>query len=246
MTFIQATTRQLRSQWQPDAGETRAQLRTRVLVADHDPVWRQLLHDVLNGNSQLDVVAEVDSHRPLVDWPLRRVDVAVIGSSHGDLMIGAIRHLAARRIPVILLCLDWSRRSLDAAMSAGAAGCLVKEPDLSGVAGSVQAVAGRNRVLSTALLNFYVNPAAVDRRSQDAVQKLTAREREVLCLLGEGLTTAETAELCGVSSATVKSHVSHALAKLDARNRLEAVLMVRDALGAPAPATYWTPDAAAS
>ncbi|HEY0700885.1 MAG TPA: response regulator transcription factor, partial [Micromonospora sp.] len=153
--------------------------------------------------------------------------------------------LTAWRIRVVLLCLEWSRRSLDAAVSAGAAGCLMKEADLSGVAGSVQAVVGRNRVLSTALLDFYVNPVAVDRRSQNAVQKLTAREREVLRRLGEGLTTAETAELCGVSSATVKSHVSHALAKIGARNRLEAVLMVRDVLGAPAPATYEVPEAAA-
>lgn len=245
MTVVQDATRQFRSRSRSDGGEARTRTRTRVLVADHDPLWRHLLHDVLNGDSQLDVVAEVDSRRPLADWPLRRVDVAVLGASHGEPMVGAIRQLTARRIRVVLLCLDWSRRSLDAVVSAGAAGCLVKETDLSGVAGSVQAVAGRNRVFSTALLSFYVDPAGVNRRSQDAVRKLTAREREVLCRLGEGLTTAEAAELCGVSSATVKSHVSHALAKLGARNRLEAVLMVRDALGAPAPAAYWATDAAA-
>ncbi|MFI1195247.1 LuxR C-terminal-related transcriptional regulator [Micromonospora sp. NPDC020750] len=244
MTVIQGSTHQFRPRSTSDGGETRPHLRTRVLVADHDPLWRQLLHDVLNGNNQLDVVAEVDSRRPLADWPLQRVDVAVLGSSHGEPMVGAIRQLTARRIRVVLLCLDWSRRSLDAAVSAGAAGCLVKEADLGGVAGSVQAVTGRNRVLSPALLNLYVNPAATDRRSQDAVQKLTAREREVLCRLGEGLTTAETAELCGVSMATVKSHVSHALAKLGARNRLEAVLMVRDVLGAPA--TYGAQEAVTS
>ncbi|MBO4207832.1 helix-turn-helix transcriptional regulator [Micromonospora echinofusca] len=245
MTTVSGTTHRPRSAWQLDGGRSRVPSRIRVLVADHDPVWRRLLHDVLTGNSQLDVVAGVDSHRPLADWPLHRVDVAVLGASHGELMTGAVRQLTARRIRVVLLCLDWSRRSLDAAMAAGAAGCLVKEPDLSGVAGSVQAVAGSNRVLSTALLNFYVNPAAVDRRTQDAVRRLTTREREVLRLLGEGRTTAEAAELCGVSSATVKSHVSHALAKLDARNRLEAVLMVRDVLGSPA-AAYGVPDAAAS
>ncbi|SCL25771.1 RNA polymerase sigma factor, sigma-70 family [Micromonospora pallida] len=243
--MVRGAAHQFRSRSTPDGGASRAQPRTRVLVADHDPLWRHLLHDVLSGDGQLDVVAEVDSRRPLADWPLQRVDVAVLGASHGDQLVGAVRQLTAWRIRVVLLCLEWSRRSLDAAVLAGAAGCLVKEVDLSGVAASVQAVTGRTRVLSTALLNLYVNPAAADRRFQDAVQKLTAREREVLRRLGEGLTTAEAAERCGVSSATVKSHVSHALAKLGARNRLEAVLMVRDVLGTPAPATYELPDAVA-
>jgi DNA-binding NarL/FixJ family response regulator len=56
---------------------------------------------------------------------------------------------------------------------------------------------------------------------------LTEREYEVLNLLAEGMSTAEAATELRVSPATVKSHVSHALPKLGARNRVEAVLMIK-------------------
>jgi DNA-binding CsgD family transcriptional regulator len=58
---------------------------------------------------------------------------------------------------------------------------------------------------------------------------LTDREHEVLSLLADGMSTVEAARSLGVSPATIKSHVSHALPKLGARNRLEAVLLIRNA-----------------
>ncbi|WP_267244239.1 LuxR C-terminal-related transcriptional regulator [Streptomyces sp. PR69] len=59
------------------------------------------------------------------------------------------------------------------------------------------------------------------------LESLTQREREVLDLLADGLSTAEVARALTLSPATVKSHVSHALTKLDTRNRVEAVLLVQ-------------------
>lgn len=211
----------------------RGRPRIRTFVADHDPISRRVIHSVLGRSEQLEMVACVDSHDPLAEWPLRHVDVAVLGLTPSDFQIGTVRELVSRLIRVLLIGVDWTRRGLDEAVVAGATGCLVKDTDLTGIVGAVHAVACGNMVLSPELLGLHIarpRPGAVDRReSREAVLRLSDREREVLILLGEGMSTAEAANLCGVSNATIKSHVSHALTKLGARNRLEAVLMVNDA-----------------
>lgn len=199
----------------------------RTLLADHDPISRQFVEGVLRAGRGLSVVEPVDSHRAVTDWPLRRADVVVLGLSHGDFLLGVVRDLAERRVPVLVLGMDWTRRGLDNALVAGASGCLVKNTELDGVVSAVHAVAAGNRVLSPELLDLYVPRPEASPRGE-VVLKLSDREREVLTLLGQGMSTAEAAKLCGVSNATIKSHVSHALTKLGARNRLEAVLMIRD------------------
>jgi two-component system, NarL family, nitrate/nitrite response regulator NarL len=211
--------------------DERAQARIRTLVADHDPISRRVVEGVLRSCDELEVTA-VDSHRPLLEWPLRRLDVVVLGLASGESPTGTVRELSARELRVLLVGIDWTRRGLDDAAAAGAVGFLVKDPELTGIVGGVQAVAAGNVVLSPELLELYV-PRSADgsarhQRAAEAVHRLSDREREVLTLLGEGLSTAEAARVCGVSSTTIKSHVSHALTKLGARNRLEAVLMVKD------------------
>jgi DNA-binding NarL/FixJ family response regulator len=209
----------------------------RVVVADHDPISRHVVTETLGRTDGIDVVACVDSHRPLADWPPRLAGVAVLSLCPGDSPVDPVRVLAARSLRVLLIGVAWTRAGLDGALAAGATGCLVKTAELTGLAGAVHAVAGGNRVLSPELLDLYVTrpaPAGTRRRCRlDAVRTLTEREREVVTLLAEGLSTAEVARFCRVSRATVKSHVSHALGKLGARNRLEAVLMVQAALTAP-------------
>lgn len=219
--------------WEVFGDTTRIDPTIRTLIAEHDPISRHVLDRGLDSSGSIEIAGSVDSHRPLPDWPLRQIDVAVVGLSSEDPLVETIRHLSAKRIGVVLIGVDWTRRGVDVAVAAGAAGCLVKNTDLSGVIGAVHAVASGNRVLSPELLSFYIARSAADPRrhaTRDAVDRLTDRERQVLALLGDGMSTMEVARKCGVSSVTIKSHVSHALAKLGARNRLEAVLMVKDAL----------------
>lgn len=229
-----ATVGQESTEWELVVTGRPGRPRIHTLVADHDPISRRVINGVLDSSDQIDVVACVDSHDPLPQWPLRQVDVAVLGLTPGDFLVDVVRELASRLIRVVLIGVDWSRCGLDEAVAAGATGCLVKDPELRGMVGSVCAVAGGNVVLSPQLLELYLprlSPgAARQRESLEAVLRLSERERQVLTMLGEGMSTAETAKRCGVSTATIKSHVSHALIKLGARNRLEAVLMVRGAL----------------
>lgn len=202
--------------------------RVRTLLADEDPISRDVVQVALRSDDQLHLVAGIDSRRPLSEWPLNQVEVVVLGLSHGDVLLSTLRDLAARGIKSVVVGLDWNRRVLDNVLAAGASGCLVKDARLDGVVSGVRAVAAGNRVLSPRLLEIYAPRHARDGGADDlVVARLTLREREILNLLGEGLSTSEVAAACGVSGATIKSHVSHALTKLRARSRLEAVLMLK-------------------
>ncbi len=216
---------------------TRDEPGIRTVVAEHDPVSRRVLCAVLSRSERLDVVAALDSHTPVGEWPLSRVQVVVVDLTALGLRADPVPALIAQGIRVLLIGVDWSRATVEAAISAGVTGCLVKDPDLTGIVGGVHAVAGGNMVLSPELLAMHLPwPRAAGPGGRDGgnwysvLRRLSDREREVLALLGEGMSTAEAAKRCGVSAATIKSHVSHALAKLGARNRLEAVLMVKDAV----------------
>lgn len=207
----------------------------RTVVAEHDPVSRRVLCAVLSRSERLEVVAALDSHSPVGDWPLSRVQVVVVDLTALGLRANPVPALIAQGIRVLLIGVDWSRATVETAISAGVTGCLVKDPDLTGIVGGVHAVAGGNMVLSPELLAMHIpHPRPAGARDggkwYSVLRRLSDREREVLALLGEGMSTAEAAKRCGVSAATIKSHVSHALAKLGARNRLEAVLMVKDAV----------------
>ncbi|MDQ0794206.1 response regulator transcription factor [Streptomyces sp. B1I3] len=210
--------------------------RVRVLVADHDPISRHVLTSVLHRSPHLEVVGSVNEQQPLHQWPLERIDVVVLVSVPRENVTQLVRQLESRKVRVLLVGTTWSKRRLDAAFAAGATGCLVKNIQVAGLSAAIRAVASGHTVLSPELRVLYaqrmpVSSSAHTAGSEQLLHTLTSREREVLKSLAEGMSTAETAAQLHVSPATVKSHVSHALTKLGARNRLEAVLLFQRSYG---------------
>lgn len=214
-----------------------AEPEVRVLLADPDPISRHVLGSALREAGRFPVAC-VDSRHPLREWPLAGMNVAVLVVGPQEDPAATVRELTARKLRVLLLGVGWTRERLSAALAAGAAGCLVKDTRVEGLAPAAQAVASGHMVLSPALLCLYAGPAAgaadgerrppsPDQYVERLLGSLTGRESEVLSLLAGGMSTAEAAARLQVSPATIKSHVSHALTKLRARNRLEAVLMMR-------------------
>jgi DNA-binding NarL/FixJ family response regulator len=121
------------------------------------------------------------------------------------------------------------------ALRAGASGFLLKDTPPEGLLTAIEVVAGGEALLAPTATRRLIQAFA--RQSQPPAQAasdtaarsrletlLTARELQVLTLIGAGLTNTEIAERLTVSPGTVKTHVSHLLAKLDARDRVQLVI----------------------
>lgn len=209
----------------------------KVLLLDQDPISRHVLGSGLRKTGRFKVSMFVEGYQNVPRAITGQVDVAVVTVGPRDDFQRVTRELSARDIRVLLVGIGWSRPRLDGAFIAGAAGCVVKDTDIGGLTAAVRAVASGYTVLSPQLHGLYApsqqqavgasghgGPAA--QSPSQLLRTLTGRERTVLSLLAEGLSTVEVAARLNVTPATVKSHVSHCLTKLGARNRLEVVLMM--------------------
>lgn len=211
-----------------------------VLLADADPVSRHVLAGALDGADRIRVLGTADSGRPLHRWPLDGVDVVVLADAFRPRPASLVPGLVHKGVRVLLLDTRWTARTVGDALAAGCAGVLVKDPAIGRLASAVRAAAAGYVVVSPELMGLYPPPGRAattaparprgDRSVGLRLRSLTEREREVLTVLAEGLSTREAARQLKVTPATVKSHVSHALTKLSVRNRLEAVLLMRQAL----------------
>jgi DNA-binding NarL/FixJ family response regulator len=145
--------------------------------------------------------------------------------------IEGLRRIVAAGLPcrvVVLTTFDLDQHVYDA-LRAGASGFLLKDASAEQLVGAVERAAAGEVPMAP-----QVTARLVDRfleREPDAgtpppgVAALSPREREVLSLVAQGLTNPEIAERLVVSLATVKTHVRSILAKLDARDRVQAVLL---------------------
>lgn len=216
-----------------------------VLLADNDPISRHVLKRALSV-PRVRMAATVHDDGPVEHWPLHGVDTVVLASDVAEQQLRLIHRLAARRIRVLVVAVGWTREKLNAALAAGAAGCLVKDAHGSGLASAVLSLAAGHLVLSPELWRLHGPPTIPLRAGHTALAEsgsggrrsierlvltLTKREREVLTLISGGLSTKEVADSMKVSPATIKSHVSHIITKFGVRNRVEAILLVRDATG---------------
>jgi DNA-binding NarL/FixJ family response regulator len=121
------------------------------------------------------------------------------------------------------------------ALRAGAAGFLLKDTPPADIVRAIERVAQGEPMLSPAIISRLItqvtdNPA-VERRARAAalLAELTEREHEVAVAVAEGKSNAEIGEALHLSTASVKAVVSRVLAKLDATNRVQVALVVRDA-----------------
>ncbi|OKH74826.1 LuxR family transcriptional regulator, partial [Mycobacterium sp. SWH-M3] len=113
------------------------------------------------------------------------------------------------------------------AVRAGASGFLVKHTEPTELVRAVRVVAAGDALLSPSVTRRLVAEFAAHAKTPaaPALPDLTAREREVLVLVAEGLTNAEIGERLFMSPATARTHVSRILTKLDARDRTQLVVL---------------------
>jgi len=126
-------------------------------------------------------------------------------------------------------------------LRAGASGFLVKDMALDDILAAIRVVAAGDGLIAPSVTRRLINthftagrPAAAATRQE--ISGITNREREVLALIGSGLSNAEIAEQLYISVATAKTYVTRLLAKLDARDRVHLVIIAYQAgIVTPAP-----------
>ncbi|KJY42929.1 LuxR family transcriptional regulator [Streptomyces sp. NRRL B-1568] len=211
----------------------------RVIVADDEPLIRAGIRMILTSAEDIEVVAEAANGREAVELARRhRADVALL-----DIQMPVMDGLAAlaelgRTAPgvrALILTTFGERDNVLRALRQGGAGFLLKDSAPAELIGAVRAAAAGDAYLSPAATRHVVDslaagpPAARGEEARQRVAALSEREREVLALLGEGLSNADAGRRIHMSEATVKTYVSRILAKLGCENRVQAALLARDA-----------------
>jgi DNA-binding NarL/FixJ family response regulator len=205
----------------------------RVVVADDQALVRAGFRAILETAGGIEVVAEAATGEEAVMQARRhRPDVVLldIQMPRLDGLDAARRILATSPAPrVIMLTTFDLDEYLYEAMRAGASGFLVKDTPRDQLIAAVRTVVAGDALLSSSvsrrLIERFLVAGPVDPSPVDAVAgSLSPREADVWRAMARGLSNAEIAGELFVSESTVKTHVARVLAKLGARDRLQAVI----------------------
>ncbi|GIF72153.1 response regulator [Asanoa siamensis] len=207
----------------------------RVLLADDQPLVRAGLRVLIADHPDLEVVGEASTGVEAVHLT-REVgpDVVVM-----DIRMPVMDGIAATRMiveggsaaRVVMLTTFDDDDNVYGALRAGASGFLVKDMALEDILGAVRVVAAGDGLIAPSvtrrlIAEFAGRPtAAAPAARPGALAGITEREREVLTLVGQGLSNTEIAARLVISVATAKTHVARLFTKLDARDRVHLVIM---------------------
>ncbi|MER5960835.1 response regulator transcription factor [Streptomyces sp. NPDC002057] len=211
----------------------------RVVVADDEPLIRAGIRMILISDPEIEVVAEAANGREAVEAARAHAADVVLLDIQMPVLDGlsALPELrrAAPAARVIVLTTFGERENVLRTLEHGGAGFLLKDTAPAELIRAVRAAAAGDAYLSPAATRHVVERLATGReaaRAEEArgrVAGLSEKERDVLALLGEGLSNADAGKRLHMSEATVKTYVSRILAKLDCENRVQAALLARDA-----------------
>jgi DNA-binding NarL/FixJ family response regulator len=205
----------------------------RVLVADDQTLVRDGFRMILDEQADIEVVGEAADGLEAVAKArelrpdLVLMDVRMPGRDGLEATRELLRELPETHV-LILTTFDLNEYVYEA-MRAGASGFLLKDVPRRQLIEGVRTVAAGEALLAPAITRrlieqFVRRPPASVRALPPQLESLTARELEVLKLVARGRSNTEIASQLYVSEATVKTHVAHALAKLDLRDRVQAVV----------------------
>jgi DNA-binding NarL/FixJ family response regulator len=203
----------------------------RILVADDQPLVRAGIRRVVEADSTLAVAGEAaDGHEAVALTRALKPDV-VLMDIRMPILDGIedptrlVEGETTARI-VILTTFGLDEYVLGA-LRAGASGFVLKEAPREEIVEAIHVVARGDALIAPAVTRTVIEelgrrPARTDLAAK--LDALTPREREVLDLLAQGMSNAEIAAALVVGEGTVKTHVAHLLAKLGARDRVQAVV----------------------
>ncbi|WP_284750194.1 response regulator [Amycolatopsis sp. RTGN1] len=204
----------------------------RVVVVDDQELMRVGFRMVLGAQADIDVVGEAGDGAQAIrmaeelrpDVVLMDVRMPVLDGVEATKQIVAAG--TARVLVMTTFDLD---EYVYSALQGGASGFLLKDTQPGHLVSALRAVASGDAVVSPSvtrrLLDRFVGTGGAPMRDTAELDVLTDREREVLVLIAKGMSNLEIAEALFLSEATVKTHVGRILAKLELRDRVQAVVL---------------------
>jgi DNA-binding NarL/FixJ family response regulator len=212
-----------------------------VLIVDDQALQRFGFRMLLESTADTQVVGEAsngaDAVRQIAELSpdVVLMDVRMPGMDG----IEATRRITATggRSRVLILTTFDIDEYAHAALRAGASGFLLKDAHPEELLAGIRCVAAGDAVIAPALtrrlLDAYAHhlpnrPPGHDPHDDPRLRTLTEREREILLAIGQGQTNAEIAEHLVLSESTIKTHVGRVLAKIGARDRIQAVILAYD------------------
>ena len=209
----------------------------RVVLADDQALLRHGLRLIIDAQDDLEVVGEAGNGEQAIALARRlRPDVVLMDVRMPELDgLAATEALLSRDFPgrvLVLTTFDLDEYVVRA-LRAGASGFLLKDAPAEQLVAGIRAVAVGDALLAPSVTRRLIERhLRLEETSPDVAARLaelTAREREVLELLGHGRSNAEIARALTLGEATIKTHVSRIFAKLGLRDRVHAVVFAYEA-----------------
>ncbi len=203
----------------------------RVLVADDQSLVRSGFRMLLDGESDMELVAEASNGLEAVDKAARFAPTVILM----DIRMPELDGLeATRRIladdpaarVLVLTTFDLDEYVFEA-LRVGASGFILKDEPTEHLLEAIRVVAAGEALLSPVVTKRVIAQFTrlPHRTPPPELAELTEREREVFRLIAKGLSNAEIGEQLFITETTVKTHVTHLLQKLDLRDRVQAVVL---------------------
>lgn len=206
----------------------------RVLLVDDQPLIRTAVRAIVDQEPDIEVVGEASDGRQAIDSAtLLRPDVVIMDvQMPGTDGVEATRILCSPTVAdgprVLVMTTFEDDETVARALRAGASGFIGKGSDPREIIQAIRTVADGNSLLSplatASVIKEFVSRQQASGVDTAALESLTTREREIVVLVGRGLSNDEIAAHLFISPATAKTHVNRAMTKLDARDRAQLVI----------------------
>mgnify|MGYP000416086193 CR=1 FL=1 len=199
-----------------------------VVVIDDHPIYRRGLKELLDMDTDIEVVGEAGTREQALEVvrrfepDLTILDLNIKGSSGLEILSALKDEDPSRRI--VILTVSDSGKDLTACIQAGADGYFLKDSEPEQFLANIRQTLEGRLIVEPSMLVYLTETLRHKTQPAEARPQLTGREYDVLVLIAEGQTNKMIARELNISDGTVKGHVKHLLNKLGFKSRVEAAV----------------------